>query len=103
MQAAQKLLDKVQMEKPTLVQSIRQLSVSHLRKQQHGTVLYNTNHIHTFISVPVQFPPSCKLVKLSCLNEVAVPTVDIKVHTETMKLCYYYLCYNVIGRSYLSI
>lgn len=50
MLAAQQLLDKVQMQKPTLVQSIRLLSeayielayysVSHLRKQQHGMILH---------------------------------------------------------------
>ena len=48
MLAAQKLLSKVQEEKPTLVESIRLLSdayielaycsVSHLKKQQHGMV-----------------------------------------------------------------
>lgn len=91
MLAAQQLLNKVKMEKPTLVDSIRQLSeayielaycsVSHLRKQQHGTILYTyyINHKETFIVVPIHFPPSCKLVKLSCLNEVAMPTINIKV------------------------
>ena len=48
MLAAQQLLNKVQMEKPTLVESMRLLSdayielaycnVSHLRKQQHGMI-----------------------------------------------------------------
>lgn len=89
MLAAQQLLDKVQMEKPTLVESIKLLSeayielaycsVSHLRKQQHGMILYNACQIYTYITVPVQLPSSCKLVKLSCLNEVVVPTVNIKV------------------------
>ena len=50
MLAAQQLLDKVQMQKPILVESIRLLSeayielaycsVSHLRKQQHGMILH---------------------------------------------------------------
>ena len=48
MLAAQQLLNKIQMEKPTLVESLRLLSeayielaycsVSHLRKQQHGMI-----------------------------------------------------------------
>lgn len=91
MLAAQQLLDKVEMQRPILVQSIKQLSeayielayysVSHLRKQQHGIILCNFHYcVYTLtVAVPVQLPPSCKLVKLSCLNEVAVPTVDIKV------------------------
>ena len=49
MLAAQQLLDKIENNKPVLVQSMRQLSeayielayhsVSHLRKQQHGKPL----------------------------------------------------------------
>ena len=91
MLAAQQLLNKVKVEKPTLVESIRLLSeayielaycsVSHLKKQQHGIYdfLSNAQHIYHFVTVPVQLPSSCKLVKLTCLNEVVVPTIDIKV------------------------
>ena len=97
MVAAQQLLSKVQEEKPTLVESIRLLSdayielaycsVSHLKKQQHGMVLcMMVDKLDHFITVPVQMPSSYKLVKLSCLNEVAVPTVDIKVQPPIAEL-----------------
>ena len=55
MLTALQLLNKVQKEKPRLVESMRLLSeayielaycsVSHLRKQQHGMILCNTYQI----------------------------------------------------------
>ena len=111
MLTAQQLLNKVQKEKPRLVESMRLLSdayielaycsVSHLRKQQHGMILCNAYYILISTTVPVQLPPSCKLVKLSCLHEIAVPTVDVKVWPASTELVI--MSVSIVGRSYLFI
>lgn len=73
MKAAGDMIKKLRSEKATLVQSVERLCEAYIDLAYHDVSAFKKER------GPVKLPSSCLLLKLSRLEIIAVPTVDLAV------------------------